>query len=620
MAYSRRDDGLFDVTLDNGSTVPMRIEEDALREAGHMPADMSTAFPRAGSGYQPEPDPVREAILGGVKRPGLSPYAVAGPGGGASGMGEEAGGGGATYTRPPGMAPSSVSQPSSQPGGMPPTRAQIEQDETLSPYEREQAVERMKGRPSEGGGKGGEGEAKETTGGKVDPSQLATGGDEEEAAPAYNPGRYVPGGDVRASYIRQPGVPISESVKSDLEADRRPEDTEARAKAIADLRNQQMNERESHLLSQREQLDQQRARRADIDAQIRKKQDLISQREKEAEAITPKSARDVMNDRGVLAQLAAAIAIAVGGYQQGLTGRANNVGLDLVNQSIKSDIDKQREAYEQAEKRGEVARNDYAKALELYGTPEAAEQDMEMRRLAIAEKMIQNHGEQIGTQEGLAAANNVAQVQRQDRALLRQSFEEKETGKIVQENFAYQPGRYVGGTGGGGGPATEKSVHQVGADLQSAGIPEAEAVLGEVDDLLARLPAGEAPTYDTRNLGSQLIRKGADFVAGQGSGTKMMDSPAEREAVAGIEKIKAAYRKAQSGISVSKQEEAANNRVLDGINTPEGLARYRVGLDRQIARKRAAIEAQNNPNAVRIYNERKKAKAPKARVKATRDD
>jgi hypothetical protein len=116
----------------------------------------------------------------------------------------------------------------------------------------------------------------------------------------------------------------------------------------------------------------------------------------------------------------------------------------FINDAIRQDIDDQRARYEDAKQRRLDASNDYAKALQLYGTPEAADLDMQMRRLALVEKQIAARGEQIGTQEYLQAANAMATELRQQRAQTRQRLQELEQGKILQENWVNVPDRYVG--------------------------------------------------------------------------------------------------------------------------------------------------------------------------------
>lgn len=264
------------------------------------------------------------------------------------------------------------------------------------------------------------------------------------AVPQSSPVRRIPGGPVKASWQVTPGLEIPESAKEDYAADDRAEIGEAYAANIAAKRDEIMAEREKAYLDQQAELDKARSRRAGIDRDIRAKQELISRRDKEAEGMKPQSAKEVMASKGIMGRFLAAVAMTVGGYMQGLQGRQNNPGLDMINDAIRSEVDDQRQAYDDALAEGKTARNDYAEAIKLYGSPEEAEQDLTMRRFAIVENMIKNHGEAIGTEQGKAAAHMAAAEARNDRANTATQLAELGRTKVV-ENWVQTPDRYVGG-------------------------------------------------------------------------------------------------------------------------------------------------------------------------------
>jgi hypothetical protein len=410
MGYSLRPDGLYDVSLPGGATVPMSLTEAQLQEAGHQPEG-----------------------AGGV--PGLgAPSAV----GGAPGMPAPSPAGGAPQA-PSASTPSSVAQPSAQPGNLPPLRSDViadfERNPNLSPAEKEAEVAKLSASP---------GQARTKTG-AADLIPVSAGAGQKPTGAASSGIRRIPGKDVRASFTVQPGTPVDDEIKGDM-ADTRPEDATLNAATVADMRDQQQQDYEKLLLDRQKELDVERARRAQVDAKLQAKTELIDKRDQEAEKLTPQTAKDVWENRGAFAQVMSALQITLGGYLQGMQGGQRNPGLDMVNESIQNEVADQRKRYEQALARGQVARNDYAKAIELYGSPEAAEQDMTMRRLAIAESIVKNRGQAIGTQEYLGAAAQTAAELKQQRAQIKLRLNEYERGKTVQENWVHTADQYVGGT------------------------------------------------------------------------------------------------------------------------------------------------------------------------------
>jgi hypothetical protein len=260
----------------------------------------------------------------------------------------------------------------------------------------------------------------------------------------------VKGGDVRASFTRTPGEEVPEDIKRDA-LSTTPEDLEINADSIATQREELRQKREQQIQDQQAMLDREAVRRAHVDQTLAAKQDVVNQRDREIDKMRPGGMKDVIKDMGVFGQLSAALTMIAGGYQAGLTG-GQNAGYGMIRDTIQQGIADQRAAYEEAKERGETARNDYAHAIALYGTPEAAALDLEMRHIGVAEKMLENRAGKIQDQEYLNNANQAANELRQQRAEVKLKLMEIEKGKTLQENYVNVPDRYVGS----GGPAKVK--------------------------------------------------------------------------------------------------------------------------------------------------------------------
>jgi hypothetical protein len=416
MAYAPRPDGLNDVVLDDGTRVPSSLSVDQLRAMGHAPIPMPQGNPFGG----------------------LPPNAVAGPGGNPD----------ETLIANTFQAQQAPQQSGPFPGG----RLAIAPGTQLI----EQPTPTGKPRPDFASGvQQIQAEAPQANP-QAAPARrelvpLSGGGPQQGSPYTYAPpgqGRAVKlkGGDVRASFVRQPGEEVGDDVKSDL-LNNDPEQADLNAVENYDEREQQRIDVTKQLQSQQQQVDQATARRSQIDQMLQQKQQLIDQRDAEAERLTPQTAREVWEDKPALARVFAGLAMVLGGALQGLQGRATNPGLDMINQSIRDEVNDQRARYEAALKKGQTVRNDYSQALTLYGTPEAASLDLEMRRNALAAKLIQNQGESITNRDRQQAAFQTADQMRQQRAELKLKLNDLEKGKILQENWVNVPDRYatVGG-------------------------------------------------------------------------------------------------------------------------------------------------------------------------------
>ena len=412
MAYSPRPDGLNDLILDDGTRVASPLPIAQLEEMGHRP-------------IPPMP-----------QGPGLDPNATAE----------------FDAAHIQGML-NAPQQPMQQPGyGPPPPPSALDAPGGFKVVG-EMPTPDGKPRPSfEAGVRQFQAEAPQTVKSEAPKRNLVplggAQGQQQTGIPGYAPQRVqkIKGGDVRASFTRVPGQEVPNDVKDDA-LNNDAEDLELSADSIATQREELRQKRESQILEQQKMLDRQQVQRQHTDQQIAGKQSMIDQRDREIEKLRPQSVQDVIDDRGFLGRIGAALIMAVGGYQQGLMGGGPNQGYQMVRESIMDEVASQRSAYEDALERGETARNDYAKAIAMYGTPEAASLDMEMRRIGIAEKVLENRAGKIQDQEYLQQANQVANQLRAQRADTKMKLLELEKGKVLQENWQYVPDRYVG-TGG----------------------------------------------------------------------------------------------------------------------------------------------------------------------------
>ena len=422
MAYSPRPDGLNDLILEDGTRIASPLPAQQLEDMGHqlqMPQapgmDPNALAYNAGDEYG----------LSNALQPGAQPQAPP-PGMGPAAPPSRLDAGGGLLAQPGLKVVGEAPTPSGKP--RPQFEAGIQQMQAEAPQTQAQPKRKL---VPLGGAQGMQ----------------------QGQQPGYGPQRVtkIKGGDVRASFARVPGEDVPQDVKDDaLNSD--PEDLEISADAIATQREELRMKRESQLLEQQKMVEDQKARRAQVDQQIAGKQSIIDHRDREIEKLRPQSVGDVISDRGFLGRIGAALLMAVGGYNAGLSGGPNQ-GYQLVRESIMDEVNSQRAAYEDAKERGETARNDYAHAIAIYGTPEAAALDLEMRHIGVAEKILENRAGKIQDAEYLQQTNQAASQLRQQRADVKMKLIELERGKTVQENWQYVPDRYMVS---GGAPKVKK--------------------------------------------------------------------------------------------------------------------------------------------------------------------
>jgi len=184
-----------------------------------------------------------------------------------------------------------------------------------------------------------------------------------------------------------------------------------------------------------------------VNARIAQLAETRQRREEEAANIKEPEMADYWKDKGVFGSIATGLSIALGGYLQGLHGGANP-GLEMSNQAIERWIAERKEQYERATNRAKVANNEYKEALDLYGTPEAAELDMRTRGYAVRDAMLKNQLDQIGTEDAFAKGSELLQ---------QGQLERKQMAAQAMQHFGERAVEDVTATrqvGGGGGAST----------------------------------------------------------------------------------------------------------------------------------------------------------------------
>lgn len=413
MAYAPRPDGLNDVILDDGTRVPSGLPAAQLEAMGHSP-------------------------IAPMGAPPLGPAAFAGPGASdLSAINNAIQQQSAPQSLPP-VGPPPPPQTLNAPGSIIPQGATLGAIpdtpgvRSLPPFDAFRA-QAEKSVPSS-----------TVPNAQRDLVPLGAGGQGGGLQPSYMPqGRTVKlkGGDIRASFARQPGIEVGQDVKNDL-TNNDPENLDINATQDYDDREQARLDRAKLLQDQQQQVDHAAARRAQVDQMIAQKQQVIADRDRELDRLTPQSAREVFEDRSGFAKALSAISIALGGYLQGRNG-GENMGLKMLNDSIHDEVAAQRARYDEAAGKGREARNDYAQALQIYGTPEAAALDLEMRHNAAAEAVVRNQAQQIENRDSQQAAFQMADQLRAQRAQTKLQLDELEKGKVLQENWVNVPDRYV---------------------------------------------------------------------------------------------------------------------------------------------------------------------------------
>lgn len=471
MAYRMRPDGLADVSLPDGSVMPMSLSPEQLEQMGHSP-------------MAPEPPPNPASALG--------PMAVAGHGA-------------------PGPAPGLPGQ--QQPDDMAAIR-DVAGNGQLSPDQFRAALSKApagthEDRPiprAEDKFKtsGADERAPVELAQHAQPKASPSGGGSSQITPedelVYRQAIGGGGGPVREQqYLKDRKLKYSEPGEVDpaLSADiaRRQSDLDEQ---------QQSNLSESHyqqsqaiqaqraaLEQQQRDLEQQRQDRMRVNDRIQELSRVRDQREQEAAAIKAPEMSDYWKDKGVMGSIATALSIALGGYLQGMRGGANP-GLEMANQAIDRWIAERKEEFERAKGRVSDATNQYKEALNLYGTPEAAELDMRTRAYAVRDAMLQNQINQIGTEDAFAKGSELLQQGQLERKQLAAQAMQHFGEKAVEDTIATRL------TGGGGVSTHLKGLRAVAEERKLN--QEIGGTTLEERKFAAQQPAGAKQVAATRNV------------------------------------------------------------------------------------------------------------------------
>ena len=113
---------------------------------------------------------------------------------------------------------------------------------------------------------------------------------------------------------------------------------------------------------------------------------------------------DYWQSRGMMANVATGISIALGSALQGLRG-GSNPGLEMSNQQIDRWVTEQREAYQR--KQGQVADadNQYARLVQHFGSENVAEAKLRLQAWTVRDSMLKAYAERMGTPNALEAYN-----------------------------------------------------------------------------------------------------------------------------------------------------------------------------------------------------------------------
>jgi len=243
---------------------------------------------------------------------------------------------------------------------------------------------------------------------------------------------------------------------------------------------------------------------------IAKLQNVADQRMQEAENFEPKTREQVWEQKGPLAQVMGIIAMALGGYVQGL-GRTGgrNPGWDMVNKVLDDSVAEERAKYERKQKIGLNARRDWENAVQFYGDLDLAALDNKTRKLANVMAMTQQQlsDRSLDANAQARAQQMYAAAQEAYLAAKQQLFDQI-NGKVVKEETTLKPGAV-----GGGGSSTLKALQDAASAKKALSTIEGKdqsgptrAVegdkLNDVNSALETLNAADAIDHDLDTLGA----------------------------------------------------------------------------------------------------------------------
>ena len=421
MAYSLRADGLSDVHLPDGTTMPMALTPQQLQAMGHTEIAASAVRPPA-------------------------PPMVAGPGGGdprdlSSGAGVFG-------------APRSPQEENT--ATLRNLLSQVPQSHASAPTPQQtkfdvpvpaSATQGVKLADPTGGGSGGKPAAR----GRADDGYGPIGDQifaESVRGAGGGGGRSVLGlSNQKVKRTEYGAVPAELSADIAKRGDELEQTQQANLTDIHGQREQLQARRDAELTRQMDDVIDQRMTRQAINDRLQQLQTTRDQREQEVASMPAPDLHRYWGERGVASQISTAIAITLGGYVQGLRG-GENVGLKMANDSIERWMQTEREKYERAAGTAKRADNQYGQALALYGTPEMAENDMRARAYAVRDAMLANQLDQIGNADAFAKGQEALQQGALQRQQLKAQAAQMAGERAIEETLTP---RVVGGSGGGGG-------------------------------------------------------------------------------------------------------------------------------------------------------------------------
>jgi hypothetical protein len=460
----------------------------------------------------------------------------------------------------------------------------------------------------------------------VDPSELAMPSAGGKAAPsgggsgpgmdpsveqvfreALQGGRGGGGGPARlgvtgqtAKYFQAGEVPDEVSAEAeDARADR--EDFELDAAEQIDLRREQVYKaQQAEHAVRATALEAEHARRAEQQTRLddyQVKRDALLQ---EASSLKAPAMADYWGSMSTGAQMMTAASIALGGALQGLRG-GSNPGLEMSNQAIDRWVGTQREEYQRARDGVADADNEYARMVQRFDSENLATANLREQALTVRDAQLRDYAEQMGTPQARQAAQALL-LQEQQRRAEGKAQAYAAAGKEIEEKLTL-----TGGGGGGGSPRllkalqeaalAQKALHEIHG---TGGKPTANAELAEINKLEASLaPAKqmlkqykdseEIPGIGGRNVVSRGVRGAADFLGGEGSGSKMLDSNEERANRQKVNDLVAGIRNAITGSGGSNEEKAELNELVVGARTKADLANVVRVMEQKAATRRQLI-------------------------------
>lgn len=199
-----------------------------------------------------------------------------------------------------------------------------------------------------------------------------------------------------------------------------------------------LEQQQAQLQEQAQQMQAAQARRTAIDNETQRL-NMKSQADQDALRLAkPRSVDDFWKDKGMAAQVGAAIAMSLGEWGATISGR-ENAGMKLVNQAIERWTNDQIQTYNVAKDKATLSNNAYKDAIEIYGSPELAQTNLQLQANAAKMALIQNQAEQVGTPDALAQAQQALQeAQLQQKKLQAQA--QQQAGADVEARFTMTDG------------------------------------------------------------------------------------------------------------------------------------------------------------------------------------